>query len=207
MTGVNPVIPFFRICARLCIYKLEVYIFGLRLSIDIFFNLPEIFIYFAQIACYYINIVLPYIIMVFDEIDYQLVMLLRKNARLSSNELSKMMDNRISSSAIRRRINTLIDNNVMRFIAFPDWSILGFPVIAIIALEVPRDKSTSMSKTLGEYDNSLWISVTSGRYSIMSIWRFASTEELYKFTENELGKLDGITSSEIFISLYLAKRS
>jgi len=145
--------------------------------------------------------------MAFDEIDYQLVMLLRKNTRLSSSELSKMLGKRISSSAIRRRINTLLDNDVMRFIAFPDWSVLGFPVIAIIALEVPRDKSTSVSKTLGEYDNSLWISVTSGRYSIMSIWRFASTEELYRFTENELGKSGEITSSEIFISLYLAKRT
>lgn len=187
--------------------KLEVYPFKLRLSINYFFNLTDFLIYIAQFACFYINIVLNCIIMAFDEIDYQLVMLLRKNTRLSSNELSKMLGKRISSSAIRRRINTLLDNDVMRFIAFPDWSMLGFPVIAIIALEVPRDKSTSVSKTLGEYDNSLWISVTSGRYSIMSIWRFASTEELYRFTENELGKLGEITSSEIFISLYLAKRT
>ena len=143
----------------------------------------------------------------YDEIDFQIVMVLRQNARLSSNKIAEMMDNKISSSAIRRRINTLLDNDVMRIIAFPDWSKLGFPVIALIALEVPRDKSTSVSKTLSEYDNSLWISVTSGRYNIMSIWRFTSTEELHKFTENELGKFNEITSSEIFISLYLAKRT
>ena len=143
----------------------------------------------------------------FDEIDFQIVMLLRQNARLSSNRIAKMLDNRISSSAIRRRINTLLDNDVIRVIAFPDWAKLGFPIIALIALEVPRDKSTAVTKTLGEYDNSLWISVTSGRYSIMSIWRFSSTEELHKFTESELGKIDGIIGSEIFISLYLAKRT
>jgi Lrp/AsnC family transcriptional regulator for asnA, asnC and gidA len=143
----------------------------------------------------------------YDEIDFQIVILLRQDARLSSKKISKMLNNKISSSAIRRRINTLLEKDAMRIIAFPDWSKLGFPVIAIIALEVPRDKSTSVSKTLGEYDNSLWIAVTSGRYSIMSIWRFNSTEELYKFTENELGKLDGIIGSEIFISLYLAKRT
>jgi hypothetical protein len=48
--------------------------------------------------------------------------------------------------------------------------------------------------------------VVSGRFSIISIWRFESIEALYLFLEKEAGNTEGVIRTESFIALNLVKR-
>jgi len=52
----------------------------------------------------------------------------------------------------------------------------------------------------------LKVAATSGRFNVMSVWWFNSSEELYRFIESEIGKIEGIMRSEIFIGLHEEKR-
>jgi Lrp/AsnC family transcriptional regulator for asnA, asnC and gidA len=138
-----------------------------------------------------------------DLLDSQLIDILMQDANTSSSVLAKKLN--VSSSTIRRRKENLLKQGMIRILAVPDWNKVGLPLAAIIALEVSSEKTDSVFKALSKYQNSTWIAVTSGRFNIVSLWRFGSTEELYKFIGKEISKLERIIRSEIFVGLYVEK--
>ena len=142
--------------------------------------------------------------MAIDLLDIQLIDLLMYNANISSTALAKQL--RVSSATVRRRIKSLLEQGIIRIIVFPDLKKVGLPVVAVIAFEVSHEKIDSVLKALGEYPHAAWVVATSGRFNVMSVWWFNSTEELYRLLESEIGKIEGIRRSEIFIGLHEEKR-
>ncbi len=127
-----------------------------------------------------------------------------QNANISSSVLAKQLN--ISSSTVRRRIKSLLEQGIIRIIAFPNLKKVGLPVVAVIALEVSHEKINSVIKALSIFPHATWVVATSGRFNVMSVWWFSSTEELYTFMESEIGKIEGIQRSETFIGLHEEKR-
>ena len=142
--------------------------------------------------------------MAIDLLDSQLIDLLMQNANISSGALAKQLN--VSSSTVRRRVKSLFEQGIIRIIAFPDLKKVGLPVVAVIAFEVSHEKIDSVLKALSEYPHAAWVVATSGRFNVMSVWWFNSSEELYRFIESEIGKIEGIMRSEIFIGLHEEKR-
>lgn len=142
--------------------------------------------------------------MAIDLLDSQLIDLLMQNANVSSVALAKQLN--VNSSTVRRRIKSLLEQGIIRIIAFPDLKKVGLPVVAVIGLEVSHDKIDSVLKALSEHPHAAWVVVTSGRFNVMSVWWVNSTEELYRLMESEIGKIEGIIRSETFIGLHEEKR-
>lgn len=140
-----------------------------------------------------------------DQLDRKLIDLLMRDARKSSIELGKELN--VSSSTIRRRMKRLVDQGVANIIAVPEPSKVGLMVEAIIALDIGNEKIAPILKALREYPQVRWVAATSGRFDVMAYVWLDSTEELYKFIENEVSKLEGIVKSETFICLHVEKRS
>jgi len=138
-----------------------------------------------------------------DLLDSQILDILMQDANTSSSVLAKKLN--VSSSTVRRRKKSLLKQGMIRILAVPDWNKVGLPLTVIIALDVSSEKTDSVLKALGKYHYATWIAVTSGRFNIVSLWRFSSTEELYRFIGSEISKLEGIIRSEIFIGLYVEK--
>ncbi len=73
-----------------------------------------------------------------DSIDRRLIQLLQENAHQSSEALAKRLG--ISSSAIRRRIKALIQKEVIRIVARPDPTKIGYTIMAISAFDIDHEK-------------------------------------------------------------------
>lgn len=140
-----------------------------------------------------------------DKLDRELINILMKDARRSSSVLGKQLN--VSSSTIRRRMKRLVEEGVANIIAVPEPSKVGLMVEAIIALDISHEKVDSTLKALRDYPQVRWVAATSGRFDVMAYVWLDSTEELYKFIENEVGKLEGVIKSETFICLHVEKRS
>ena len=141
--------------------------------------------------------------MAIDLLDTQLIDLLMQNAYVSSAALAKQLN--VSSSTVRRRVKSLLEQGIIRIIAVPDPSKVGLPVVAFISLEVSHDKINSVLKALSKFPHVAWVGATSGRFNVRSVWWLNSTEELYRFMESEIGKIDGIMRSETSICLQIEK--
>ena len=139
-----------------------------------------------------------------DLLDKQLIDLLMQNAHISSAALAKQLN--VSSSTVRRRVKSLLEQGIIRIIATPDLYKLGLPVVAFISFEVSHEKIKSVLNTLSGYPQVAWMAATSGMFNVRSVWWVSSTEELYRLLESEIGKIDGIIRSETSICLQIAKR-
>jgi len=75
----------------------------------------------------------------------------------------------------------------------------------VITLDVARDKVESTVEELSKQPEVRFASTTTGRYDIIVIAQFRSTECLSEFVTKKLGKLEGIGNSETFICLQVKK--
>ena len=138
-----------------------------------------------------------------DSFDEQLVRLLGKDARQNSEKLAKQL--KVSSATVRRRLRKLLASNLLHVVGIVDPADFGFPVTAMIALDVANNKLESVVNILANRPEVRWVSMTTGRYDILFIARFRSTVSLSRFLTRELPKIEGIKDTETFTCLDVKK--
>lgn len=138
-----------------------------------------------------------------NPLDQQLVQLLQKDARQSSEALAKQLG--VSPTTIRRRIRKLIQSGVMRMVALVDPEKAGFPLISVIGFDIAHENLELALQVLASRPEVMWVSTTTGRFDIIAVARFRSTGELSNFVQRELASIEGLNSSETFICLQLKK--
>lgn len=138
-----------------------------------------------------------------DSLDEQLIELLSQDARQSSEALAKQLN--VSSSTIRRRIDKLVKRGILRFAALTEPTKIGFPLRAIIAFDVAHDKVNEFMRALSSKSDVKGLAATSGRFDVMALVWFTSTDALFRFMESEVPKMEGVRNTETFIRLHVEK--
>jgi len=93
-----------------------------------------------------------------DAMDQQLIRLLTDNARQTSEALAKQLG--VNPSTIRRRLQTLVKNKVIRIVALPQPDKIGFAFRAVVAFDVAHEKLDSVIEQLRLRPEVQWLSVT-----------------------------------------------
>lgn len=138
-----------------------------------------------------------------DDLDKRIIEQLVKDGRKSSKTLAKEFH--VDSSTIRRRVHRLIRDGVIYIVALPDVSKAGFPVQAIIGLNVDNMELDNNLKTLHEIPECMFVSVTTGRFNIMIILWCQTTAEINKLMKKIVSKMKGVKSYETFICMNIDK--
>ncbi len=138
-----------------------------------------------------------------DSLDERLISLLEQDARQSSEALAKQLN--VSSSTIRRRIDNLVKQGMLRFAALTEPTKVGFPVRALIAFNVAHERLNEFMEGLGSKPEVKGLCVTTGRFDVMALIWFASTDDLFRFMQSEVSKLEGVRNTESFICLHVEK--
>ena len=138
-----------------------------------------------------------------DSKDEQLVRLLGQDARQTSDTLAKQLN--VSTATVRRRLRKLIRSGLLHIIGVVDPTNFGLPLTVLIALDVAHDKLESAMNVLVNRPEIKWVSPTTGRFDILAIARFPSTESLSDFIVKEVTQIEGVKNSETFICLDVKK--
>ncbi len=138
-----------------------------------------------------------------DSITERLINLLEKDARQNSEALAKQLS--VSSSTIRRRVNKLIEQGIIRIVARTEPSKIGLPLRAIIAFNVDHSKINPLMQKLSSRSEVKWVFAVSGQFDFIAMTWFPSTDELFNFIERDIGKLEGVKRTETFICLHVEK--
>ena len=139
-----------------------------------------------------------------DKVDEQLINLLSQDAYQSSNTLAKQIN--VSASTVRRRMNKLLRRGALRIVGRVEPSAVGFPLTALIAFDVDHHSLNPVMAELSNQSEVRWLAATSGRFDVIALAWFASTDKLYSFMEDKLSKMEGIRNTESFICLHVVKR-
>lgn len=134
-----------------------------------------------------------------DLIDEKLVQLLGQNAKQTSETMANQL--KISAATVRRRLRKLIRDDLVRIVGVVDPADFGFPVAAVITIDVALDKLESAMEELAKRPEVRWVSTTTGRFDIIALARFRSNNSLSDFMTKELAQLEGVKDSETYLCL------
>lgn len=133
-----------------------------------------------------------------DKIDNQIINALRKDAHMSSMEMSKQIN--IGASTIRRRINKLIKNDVIRIQAV-EIDRVRTSLNVIVLLKVVNNAITRTANLLAAQKELVFISLTAGPYNILCNGLFESALSYSKFLNGVIYPLKGVLETDTLICI------
>jgi Lrp/AsnC family transcriptional regulator for asnA, asnC and gidA len=140
-----------------------------------------------------------------DELDRKIIQILQENGRASNARIAR--DVGVSEGTVRRRLQSLLQEGIIKVVALPDPEVLGYNTEALVGIQVDPDKIDEVARQLAGLRESSWVSVTTGSFDIFSWVTLPSSEDLGNFLKSEVGTISGVRRTETFVSLTVRKRN
>ena len=138
-----------------------------------------------------------------DLLDEHIIEVLGQNAYQNIPEISRKL--KVTGVTVRRRIKELLKNDTLRIVGVVDPTKLGYNIPTVIGLDIEHAKVASAIEKLSNIREVNWISTTTGRFDIIVLVRFQSTDDLSEFINKKLPQIDGLKNSETFVCLHIEK--
>jgi Lrp/AsnC family transcriptional regulator for asnA, asnC and gidA len=129
-----------------------------------------------------------------DDLDRRIMKLLRHDGRLTYAQISRTVG--VSEPTVRKRIDRLVHAGAIIFMARLNPAPIGFPVDAFIGIRVVRGRVKEVGRKLAEMENVGYVAYLTGSFDIMIEAFLPDTEGLFKFLNEDLELIEGISYSE-----------
>lgn len=126
-----------------------------------------------------------------DETDAAIILQLQTDGRRSYTRIAGELE--LSESAVRRRLQRLMEDGVVRVVAMTDRRQLGLEVHAMIGLGVSGDVE-KLAKVITEIDEVERTAITTGPYDLIVEVACADNDHLLSVLNHGLRKLPGVES-------------
>ncbi len=140
-----------------------------------------------------------------DAMQMRIIAELETNPRQTHTELAKKLG--IVRHTVRRKLNTLLEDGVIKVVAIPDPFVLGYRTMAGILIKVHPGRLDTVAEELTAHERIQHVIISTGRYDVMAWAVFRDSEEMSDFVTGKLGGISGILSHETVMSLRVAKGS
>lgn len=137
-----------------------------------------------------------------DQIDEQIIKLIADNGRLPNTEIAERLH--ISESTARRRINRLINENVIKIVTVRNPDYFSKFTSTIISVKCDRTKMENIEQFLTRQRETRYVGYSTGKWDIIVEAFFKDNEHLLEFLL-KLGELEGVNDVESSIILRVAK--
>ena len=141
-------------------------------------------------------------IAVLDEIDQEIIRLLRTDGRMSFTEVGKRLD--MPEATARYRVQRLLQSGIVQIIAWPNPEKLGTPHVVIVSLIVENEHVNSIAQALEQMVEVRFVAITTGQYDIIADVFFGSYSEVTAFFE-KMKRIPGIIRHDSHFILRLLK--
>lgn len=139
-----------------------------------------------------------------DELDRKIINLLETNGRASNAKIARTVG--VSEGTVRRRLNRLITDTIIRVVALPDPKALGYESEALIGVQVDPDKIDEVADSLSALESTRWVAVTTGSFDMFAWVVLPDPESLGRFLREKVGMITGVRRTETFVNLAMRKR-
>ena len=139
-----------------------------------------------------------------DDLDAKIIEFLEKDGRASNAGIAREVG--VSEGTVRRRLKRLIQDEFINVVALPDPFKMGLESQALIGAQVEPDKVDIVAEELSDLDSIKWVTITTGTYDIFAWAALPSPKALGVFLRTEVGIIQGVRSTETFVSLGTKKR-
>ncbi len=138
-----------------------------------------------------------------DDLDYRLLGQLRANPRSAYTTLADSVG--CSKATARRRIERLIEDQVLQVIAVADPIRLGYSIRANIGLAVRPGMIDQAASALADSPDTHHVVITTGSFDILCTTFLKTQEDLSRFVREYLGTVPGVVSHEVMVLMKVTK--
>tara|TARA_B100001750_G_C15519514_1_gene610242 strand:- start:4596 stop:5033 length:438 start_codon:yes stop_codon:yes gene_type:complete len=138
-----------------------------------------------------------------DEIARKIIQHLQRDGRAKNSDIARRLG--VSEGTVRRRIKSLLADDVLRVSAIPNLEKLGYGTLAIIGIQVDPERVNEVADQVSTFSEARTVSVTTGAFDIFVWVAVKSTESLGNFIREKMGSVSGIRRTETFVSLDIKK--
>jgi Lrp/AsnC family transcriptional regulator for asnA, asnC and gidA len=125
-----------------------------------------------------------------DAVDRQIISLLQQDGRTSNVEVARQVG--VSEATVRKRLDRLLEEGVMRITAVPNAAKVGFPTVTFVALDVDLAYLDRIADRLGRLPEVRAIYYTTGENDLVVEAWFDSSEQLLHFLTQQIAAIPGI---------------
>lgn len=134
-----------------------------------------------------------------DERDRQIVAFLQEDARRSNASLAR--DLGVSEATVRRRINSLLDKQIISVRAVPNARKFGLETSALIGIDLEPGMGDLVTEQLQARQEVVFLGTCAGRYDLLARVLVQDLPALSSFLEDYLTKMKGVSKTETLIFL------
>ena len=135
-----------------------------------------------------------------DDLDLTILSELSADASISVPKLSKKI--KINPSVVYSRIRRLVKKRLIeRFTIVVNDQELGFQIKALAGINMDSKKRDNIIDELFKLKGVREIAEVTGRFDILVTLYAHSLDEMHQIVSDEIGKIDGVISSESFIEM------
>jgi Lrp/AsnC family transcriptional regulator for asnA, asnC and gidA len=138
-----------------------------------------------------------------DEINQRLIEELEKNGRLGYADLAEKLG--VSAATISRRVSFLTRENIIKIMAIPNMSKLGFPANAFMNVHAERSKVNDICAELYSYPEVHTVMTLIDSFNIIVGAHFPAPEIMYDFILEKIAYIDGVLNIETLVRAELRK--
>ena len=138
-----------------------------------------------------------------DRLDRELIEELQKNGRQSHIALAEKLG--VTEGTVRKRLKKLVDKNIVKVVAIPNLSALGYSLTSIIGIQVRMTDLRKVADALARKANVCRLAFVAGRYDLIAIVVTQSHKALSDFIEKEISTIPGVSRTETFVNLDVIK--
>lgn len=125
-----------------------------------------------------------------DAVDRQIVSLLQQDGRTSNVEIARRVG--VSEATVRKRLDRLLDDGVVRITAVPNAAKVGFPTVTFVTLDVDLSHLDRIADRLARLPEVRAIYYTTGETDLIVEAWFHSSEQLLHFLTQQVAAIPGI---------------
>ena len=139
-----------------------------------------------------------------SDLDKRIVEHLQEDGRRAFTQIAAALG--VSEAAVRARTNRLIERGILQVVGVADPGKLGFQQ-ALIGVRCEPGHILEVAAALAELREVDYVVVTAGRFDILIETVAEDNEDLLRFLNDRLQRIDGVRDTETFTYLRLVKQT
>ena len=139
-----------------------------------------------------------------DDINKRIIEQLQRDGRMSYANLAKKIG--LSEAAARQRVQRMLDGGVMQIVAVTDPLTLGFRRQVMIGIRVEGDMR-SVATQIAQIPEVDYVVMCAGSFDILAELVCTDDEHLLWLLNDKIRAISGVSGTETFVYLKLAKQT
>lgn len=138
-----------------------------------------------------------------DDVSKAIIARLQTDGRSAYSAIAREIG--LSEAAVRQRVQRLLDSDILQIVAVTDPAQVGFDRQAMIGVSVRGDLATVQDE-LSKLPEVAYVVLTAGRFDLLVEVVCVDDEHLLDLLTAHIRTIDGVTETETFVYLKLAKQ-